>query len=439
MNEKRSNWNPNLATRSRRWALVSALALLVCPGLTFGQDWPQWRGPARTGLAESIQLPESWPSELSQRWRIEVGDGQSSPIVRDGRIYLLSRQGNEEVVQALALDSGKELWRQAYPASFRVKSSAARFGEGPKSTPVVGGDTLCALGISGVLSCFESATGRLLWRKDFAGRYPAAAPPFGASMSPLMHDGMLIAHVGGHDGGAVTAFEPRTGEEKWTLEGEGPGYSSPILVEVAGRAQLVTQAHRQLMAVDPATGEFLWKIPFVTPCDQNVVTPVAFGDLLIFSGPVQGTFAVQLSREGETWRPEIAWRNETVASYMASPVLVDGVLYGLSRQRKGQFFAIDPKTGEAVWLTEGKDGYTAALVAAGGSILILKDTAELLVLPAGAERFEPKATYQVAESATWAHPVPTGQGLLVRDTKNLTLWDLSGGDATPRKAATASP
>ena len=427
------------AIELRPWlGLVVLAALILTPGLSQAQDWPQWRGPSRSGLAASVPVPTAWPEELEREWQIDVGEGQSSPVVQGGRVYLMSREGSEEVVRALELETGKELWRQSYPASFAVKASAADYGEGPKSTPVVGDGKLCTLGISGILSCFDSETGKRLWHKDFAGRYPAAAPPFGASMSPLMRGGVLIAHVGGHDGGAVTAFDPATGEEKWTLNGEGPGYSSPILVEIQGHTQLVTQAHRHIMGVDAENGEFLWKIPFVSPCDQNVVTPVAYGDQLIFSGPVQGTFVVSLTKEGETWKPEIGWHNEEIASYMATPVLVDGVLFGMGRQRKGQFFAIDPKTGSVLWTSDGKDGYSASLVALGHSILVLKDTAELLVLSTDTKSFEPQAQYKVADSATWAHPVPTAKGLLIKDAGTLALWDLNGKPA-PQAVVAVSP
>ena len=110
---------------------------------------------------------------------------------------------------------------------------------------------LFTLGISGILSAFDAVNGRLLWQNNFAGRFPATAPPFGTSMSPLVADGLLIVHAGGHDGGALIAFDPATGNEKWSLAGDGPSYSSPILTTLLGQEQLVIQVHRRILGVDP--------------------------------------------------------------------------------------------------------------------------------------------------------------------------------------------
>ena len=108
--------------------------------------------------------------------------------------------------------------------------------------------------------------------------------------------------------------------------------------------------------------------------------------------------------------------------YMSSPVLVGDRLFGFSNMRRGQFFCLDPETGEAIWSSEGRQGDNAALVVADGRVLALTSEAELFVIdPAGSE-FHPVARYTVAESATYAHPVPTAAGLLIKDNSTLALW-----------------
>ena len=185
-------------------------------------------------------------------------------------------------------------------------------------------------------------------------------------MSPLVVGGLLIVHAGGHEGGALIAFDPATGAEKWTLEGDGPSYSSPIVTSFAGQQQLVIQVHRKILGVDPASGRALWSFPFVTPCDQNIVTPLRAGDLIVVSSQDTGTQGIRPTRKGTEWVPQVAWHTQEVSMYMSSPVLVNGRVVGLSHRKKGQYFALDPATGTVEWKSEPGQGENAAFVLARG-------------------------------------------------------------------------
>ena len=396
-------------------------------------DWPQWRGPNRDA-ASTHRSPRAWPDTLTRRWRHPVGSGQSSPVVANGTVFLFTREGEMEVAQALDLRTGRTVWRQGYPAPYSVYPGAASFGSGPKSTPLVYQGRLFTLGISGILTGFDGKDGRIVWQKDFAGRFKATAPPFGASMSPLVAGGLIVAHAGGHEGGALIAFDPATGREKWTLEGDGPSYSSPILTTLAGQEQLVIQVHRKVLGVDPSSGRVLWNIPFVTPCDQNIVTPLRAGDLVVVSSQDTGTRGIRLTRRGSEWLPQVAWHTQEVSMYMSSPVLVNGRVLGLSHRKRGQYFALDPATGTVEWTSQPGQGENAAFVLAEGALLVLRGDGTLLVLPPDGAAFSPIHRYRLAESATFAHPVPTERGLLIKDEDGLSLYDrgaeavaLSGG------------
>lgn len=143
-----------------------------------------------------------------------IGAGHSSPVVWKDKVYTFSREGEEEVARSIDIATGTVLWRSSYSAPYRVYPGAAGHGSGPRSTPVFWQNRLFTLGISGILSAFDGQTGGLKWQKKFDEKFPEAAPPFGASMSPLVAGNLLIAHVGGHKGGALTAFEIETGNEK---------------------------------------------------------------------------------------------------------------------------------------------------------------------------------------------------------------------------------
>lgn len=272
------------------------------------------------------------------------------------------------------------------------------------------------------LSAFNAHTGVLKWQKKFGEKFPEAAPPFGASMSPLVVGNLLIAHVGGHKGGALIAFEAESGSEKWNFTGEGPSYSSPILVNLKGVQQIVTQAHRKIIGVDLLTGKLLWSIPFVTPCDQNIVTPLLAGELLVFSSLDTGTFAVRVQKKADVWTSEKVWEIHDISMYMSSPLFLDGRIVGMSHRKQGQFFAIDAKSGSILWTSSGKIAENAALVGNEESIVILKDDGEIQILPSRAKEFNVIRTYNVSSASTWAHPVPVPSGLLIKNDNSLILW-----------------
>ena len=399
-----------------------AMGLLLGAAPADVADWSQWRGPHRDAVGEPSRPSGDWPAELSLRWRAEIGAGQSSPVVAGRSVFLFSRENGREVAHALDLQSGRLLWRQGYPAPYDVYPGAASYGSGPRSTPVVSEGRLFTLGISGILSAFDAADGRLIWQKDFKGRFPAPAPPFGTSMSPLMVGGLLVVHAGGHDGGALIAFDPATGNEKWSLPGEGPSYSSPILTTLLGQEQIVIQVHRRILGVEPGKGRVLWSLPFVTPCDQNIVTPLRVGDRLLVSSLDKGTMAIELTRSGDEWTPRIAWQTTEVSMYMSSPVLAGGQVLGFSHKKKGQYFGLDGETGQVRWTSAPGRGENAAFVVAGDSVLVLQSDGTLMVLPKDASSFAPTRTYRVAESATYAHAVPTSSGVLIKDETGLSLY-----------------
>ncbi len=410
------------------WLL--ALSWLAAePTTALGQEWTQWRGSQRDGKAAAELLPSALPSELERRWRIEVGRGYSSPVVTGDRIFLLTREADEEVVRSLDLSSGATIWRQAYAAPYEVNVSATRHGDGPKSTPVLSGGKLYVFGIDGILSCFDAESGDLVWRREFAGEYPTTSPIYGASASPLVDGGSVFIHVGGYHDGGIAAFDVDTGEPIWTTRGDGPGHSSPILLQLHGQRQLITQTDAHIVGVTPESGRILWKIPFTTDYDQSIVTPVVDGEHLIFSGLDKGVFAVEILRDGDSWTSVELWRNDDLPMYMSSPVLVGTRLFGFTHKRSGQFFAVDVASGQTLWTSLGREGDNAALVGIGDRLLALTDGGELIVLAADATEFRPLARYEVAQSGTYAHPVPTRQGVLIKDASSLSLWQIPDAGA----------
>ena len=398
-------------------------AILTLTGLVVAtaaaDDWPQWRGPNRDGVtAAPLRAPAKWPDQLQVKWKITVGEGHSSPIYAANRIFQFSRLNDQEVLQAIDPATGAVIWKQSYPAPYSVNMAAHAHGKGPKSTPVFADGRVYTFGIGGILSCFIASDGSVAWRKDFR-----QSPDFGVAMSPIVWNGLLIAHVGnGERGGALTAFDAATGAEKWKWSGDGPAYASPVIAVFDKVPQVITQSQKNFFAVDARSGEMLWRTTFKTSYDQNSVTPVidSARGLVIYSGLDNGIVAVRPVHKGPVWVTEEAWRVSDAAFYMNSPVLTpSGTLIGFSHKNKGQIVAIDPSTGAVKWRSNGRQGENASIVAAAGLVFILTNEAELSILPDPIASFQPLKRYTAADSAVWAHPLMMENGLVVKDATTL--------------------
>src|SRR5688572_1921128 len=249
------------------------------------QDWSQWRGPGRDGNLAAASVPKAWPSSAKPLWRVEVGEGYSSPVVAGNRIIVHSRRDPEELVSAIDLQSGKVLWQQKYQSPFAKNQYAVQMAKGPNSTPLVMGDRVFTLGATGVLTAWNIANGTVAWRKDYSPTVDTSKLFCGTAMSPMLEGGSLIIQVGSDvHGGRVIAIDPATGNERWIWKGPGPGYASPIALTAVGVRQIVTMTQESIVGVNAKTGALLWSIPFSDEWHENIITPVWTGTHLIVSG-----------------------------------------------------------------------------------------------------------------------------------------------------------
>lgn len=393
--------------------------LIAVGSVALHAQWPQWRGPNRDAVVPAASVPGAWPDQPTIQWTQPIGEGYSSPVVDDGRVFVHSRTDPEEVVSAFELTSGEAIWSAAYPSAFSKNKYAASMAKGPFSTPLVANGRLFTLGTSAVLSSFDAATGALKWRKDWSKEIDTSRLFTGTAMSPIIDSGLLIVHVGDDDDGALRALEPASGDEKWVLPGHGPGYASPIVTVADGVRQLVTMTDKAVVGVEVRSGRQLWTIPFPDEWNENIVTPAVAGGVLIVSGTRKGTFGYRLEKSG----PRQLWNNTDLPMYMSSPVVDGRFVYGFGSKRKGQLFCLDAEAGIAKWTTEGRGGTNAAIQSAGPNLVVLTTDGELLVVRRTPEKYDEVKRYKVAESQTWAHPALVPGGVLIRDAAALTLWN----------------
>jgi outer membrane protein assembly factor BamB len=396
---------------------AAALAAMATPS---AEQWTGWRGAARSAIS-AAPMPATLAAKPADVWAVPVGIGHASPIVDGQRVYVFTRKGEQEVAQALDLATGKAVWTAAYDQPYTMNSAATSHGKGPKSTPLLGGGRLYTVGITGVLSALDAATGKVAWRHAFDKEF-GPPPDYGTAMSPLFDNGLVIAHVGGINAGALRAFDAATGATKWSWTGDGPGYASPVSFTAGGVRQIVTVSKTRIAAVDAASGALLWSLPFVTPYDQSAVTPAVAGDLVILSGLDQSTFAVRPTRAADgKWTAAKVWDAKAFPMYMSSPVVVGDTVYGLTSRNKGQFFALDVKTGTTRWTSPPRQTESASITAAGGRLWCLTTEGGLIVLKADPAAYAEVGRVDVAPSATWASPVLLGPQILVKDVDHLRL------------------
>jgi outer membrane protein assembly factor BamB len=397
-----------------------AVAIATLAPATAAQEWPQWRGPNRDGVIAAFREPASWPAALTRRWRVDVGTGYATPLVVGNRVYSFTRQGDDEVMAALDAGSGKVLWRTSYAAAFKMNPATAPHGPGPKSTPTLAGNRLFTLGISGIVTAFDAETGRQLWQKPST----AVEPLYHTSMSPLVDGNLVIFHVGGHNDGALTAFDVATGDVRWSWKGDGPAYGSPLVFDLSGTRQVVTFTQQYLVGVSLATGELLWRRPYTTASTTTSQTPILYKDVVIEMGRGNGVTAFRaVLREGQ-WTTENVWHTDEVSMHMSDAVVTDGVLFGLSHLNRGQYFALDLATGQVLWKSEPRQADHAAIARAGGTIFSLEDDSELVIIRPNRTRLDVIARYDLASSATWAPPAISGNRVFVKDVSSLTLWTI---------------
>jgi len=425
------------------------------------EDWPQWRGVERNAIWRDTGLIERFADDgLIVKWRVPIRAGFAGPAVADGRVYVLDYQetpgsrtmdGHERLV-VLDEESGEELWTQEWPAAYR--NIHVKFATGPRATPTVSGDQVYILGAAGMLSCFDTATGELIWRVDTVAEYGVTVPVFGVSQSPLVEGDHLIVLVGGEPDAMVMAFDRETGDEAWrAIETTSePGYSSPIVVTAGGVRQLIVWHTAAVTSLNPETGDIWWQYDFPVPSGLTIGTPVWNGRYLLVTQVENGGLMLALNPDRPAAR--LLWEgvnpNRTdrppQGATLSTPVLVGDAMYGLSSY--GEFRGLDAATGERLWstdqLTPHERWANSYLVQNGSRWFVVNETGELVIArftPAGYEEVDRTLLLQPNtrtrggasgrwddRAVLWAHPAFANQHVVARNDAEVVRLSLASED-----------
>jgi outer membrane protein assembly factor BamB len=398
--------------------LAAGLTTVVGVSSVFSQDWPQWRGPNRDGKVAGFKAPQTWPKELTQKWKVSVGLGDATPALKGDRLYAFGRLDANEVITCLDAATGKTVWQDRYPAEYVVTGPAVRHG-GPRSSPAVAEGKVLTLGVGGILSCLDAGTGKVLWRKQSVQDYGGTEYRFDSSMSPLVADGRCVVYLGGKGKGTIMALD-FAGQVQWKYEGDAPASSSPVVMTVNGVRQVVTLSEKQVIAVGLADGKLLWQSPFQAKQGNNT-TPVVDDQTVVVMGQGMPTSALKIERQDGQFAARRIWDHNDlqVAPRFTTPVLKDGLLFGLAG---GKLYCLNAKTGVTCWIDTASRGNSGAIVDAGPCLMALTLNMELAVYQASDKQYTELAHYKVADTETWAHPVVSATGIYVRDQNTVALW-----------------
>ncbi|MGE5419658.1 MAG: PQQ-binding-like beta-propeller repeat protein [Chloroflexota bacterium] len=397
----------------KKSGLFLIVVIFLAPALiSSAQDWPQFRGVNRDSKVTGFKTPATWPAELTQAWKVQVGTGDATPALAGNKIYLNTRQGDNEVVLCLDAATGKEIWKNQYPSP--AVTGPAGSHPGPRSTPAVSGDKVVTFGAAGVLTCLDAATGKVAWRKENTDK---AVPQFFTGMSPLIVENKCIAHIGTKDKGQVVAIDMKTGNELWKWSGDGPAYASPSLMTADGKKTVVVQTEKNLIGLDLSDGKLLWQM--ATPVAQrfyNCVSPYINGKTIYVSGQGAGMKAVNIENGGVK---EI-WSNTEVGAKWNTPVLRDGFLYGFTDQKR--IYCINASTGATAWMDNAVNSDFATISDCGDVLVGMPSTGNLIVFKPDPKGYSEVAKYKVSDTPVYAFPVIAGNSIYVKDAESLTMY-----------------
>jgi len=404
----------------------SMIVLLVFSTVVSAADWPQWLGPNRDGVSSEKVAP--WKEVPKVLWRQAVGEGNSSPVVTEGRVFIHAKikDKDEEEVTAFDAKSGKELWRVTYA---RDKFQSL-YGNGPRATPAVADGRVYTFGITGILTCFEAASGKQLWQVDTLKKFEAKNLLFGMACSPLVEGNKVLINVGGK-GASVVAFDKDKGDVVWQTLDDRASYSSPIVFGQGKERQVVFLTQQGVVALNPVDGGKNWQFPLVDKLFESSTTPVRAGNLLLASSITYGSAGLTLeTKDGKPAMKE-AWKKAALTCYFSTPVpvgdehiyLVTGTL-GLPGTASATLRCIEAKTGKQLWEKAKIGEYHAALLrTADNKLLMLDDTGNLILLDPDPKEYRELARSKVC-GKTWAHPALSDGRLYVRDGKELICLQL---------------
>ncbi len=415
------------------WACVMFVGLVAdLPWQLHAEDWPCWRGPRGDGTWNGPVLPEKWPKDgLRRVWRQEIGGGFAGVSVAAGRVFTMDRlKEPDEVERVLCFDvaTGKLLWKHKYA----VEYGKLDYGNGPRAAPTVFEGRVFTIGAVGHVRCLDAATGNVIWSHDMMREFGARLSEWGFAASPVIFENLVIVHTGAEPNGSYIAFDRATGREVWRSLPDAAGYATPIVVEHAGRPQLICWTPENVHGIDPRTGRVFWSVPYKVTYGVAIATPIAHDGIVFVAGYWEGSKAIRLgSQPGEH---ELMWQeNRWLRGLMSQPLRRDEHAYLLDKQHRIVCFEF--ATGKKIWndgnraTPRGRNPHASLVwLGDGDRAIILNADGDLILArlnPAGYhEQSRTNIIQPTAAGPIWAHPAFAGAHVFARNDVELVCVSL---------------
>ncbi|HEY7182979.1 MAG TPA: PQQ-binding-like beta-propeller repeat protein [Blastocatellia bacterium] len=391
----------------------------------FAPAWLQWGGPNRDFKVAAQGVKESWPAGApKQLWSRPLGEGHSSILVEQGKLYTMYSNGNREAIISLDAETGKTAWEFPYEANTSGLDLSA--GKGPHSTPLIVGDLIYAVGMKGTMHALDKNNGRVVWKHDLWSELGGAFNERGYSASPVAYKNTVIVPVGGRPGQCLMAFDQRTGAVVWKNINFTPAPASPLIINVGGQDQVVHFGQDEIYGADATNGNLLWSHPHKTSWGLNISTPVwdpADGLLFMSSAYGTGSRVIRLARSGDKTTVTQVWENNRVRIHFGNAVRVGDLVYGSSGDFGPAFFtAINVKDGKIAW--QDRALARASFLYADNKFVILDEDGELAIASPGQNGLQIHAKAPVMKKLAWTVPTLSGTKLYLRDRGTIMALDL---------------
>jgi len=418
-----------LLCRRRNIQLKMVFAVLVTMTLfstAGGADWPQFLGPSRNGISTETGLVDTFPAEGPKVvWRVPGGVGMSGLAVRRGQLVTMVQRAGKQFVVAHQTQSGKRLWKAAVAPAYRNG-----MGDGPRGTPTISGDSVFVLTGEGILVSLKLASGAVNWSHNILKELGGRPAEYGTACSPLIV-GKLVVVTPGARGGTVVAYNSASGKLVWKSGEDTAGYSSPALLTVGGRKQIVAFTGKAVVGLDPKNGRPFWRFPYRTNYDCNIATPLAVdGKVFISSGEDHGSALLSLTPAGNRFRVKTVWtshgRDSVMRNEWQTSIQLGESLYGMDNIGGAgpitNLNCIDAATGKLRWRKKrfGKGN----LIAADGKLIIVTMKGELVLVRVTPKRFEELARSRPLLGNTRQSPALSAGRLYLRDGREIVCIDV---------------
>jgi len=404
------------AARPHEPTRTEALKTSEPPSTRGSSYWTDFRGPNRDGRYDREPIRTDWPANgLPLLWRQPIGGGYASFVIADGRAFTIEQRRHQEVATAYDMETGRELWANGWDAEFQESMG----GDGPRATPTWHDGRVYALGAAGELRCLDATTGKRIWSHNILTGNHAENLTWGMADSPLIVDDKVIVLPGGPSGQSVVAYNKLTGEPVWKALDDRQSYTSPMLVTLAGKRQLLVVSARRMMGLTVENGSVLWEYPWTTEYEINSAQPLVIGDNRVFisAGYDHGAAVVEITPSGDRFQVKEVWANKRMKNKFSGSVLFEGSIYGLD---EAILACVSADSGELQW-KGGRYGYGQVLLA-GGNLIVSTETGDVVLVKATPERHQELARYSAVSGKTWNNPAISDGKLFVRNTTEMACF-----------------